>query len=53
MAITSLVRYAAIMNSNHSNNIKDFDKLLYFFIPCEELKGSSIFTILSANYNVI
>ena len=27
--------------------------MLHFFTPCEELDGSSIFTKLSANYNVV
>jgi len=27
--------------------------MLLFFTPCEELDGSSIFTKLSANYNVV
>ena len=53
MAITSLVRYGSAINFINANNVKDKDKLLYFFIPCEELKGSSMFTILSANYNII
>ena len=27
--------------------------MLLFFIPCEELNGGSIFSELSANYNII
>jgi len=29
------------------------DKMMMFFIPCEELTGGSIFTKLSANYNLV
>lgn len=27
--------------------------MILFFTPCEELNGASIFTKLSANYNIV
>ena len=30
-----------------------FNKMMFFFTPCEELKGGSIFIKLSSNHKVI
>ena len=50
MEMASLARYSFIL---YAYNLKDIDKLLYFFIPCEEFDGGSIFSKLSANYKII
>ena len=49
MDIASMARYAFI---RHSGSYQGMNKMLLFFSPCEELDGASIFTKLSANYNI-
>jgi len=44
-----MARYAFI---RHSGSYQGMNKMLLFFSPCEELDGASIFTKLSANYNI-
>ena len=51
MEIASLMRLSLI-NSPQPQKI-NYNKMLLFFTPCEELDGSSIFSKLSANYNVV
>lgn len=50
MEIASLIRFAFI---NQALNSDGSDRELLFFMPCEELKGSSVFSKLSSNYDVI
>ena len=50
MEIASLIRYAFIRKARTQTGK---NKALLFFIPCEELSGGSIFSELSANYNII
>jgi hypothetical protein len=50
MEIASLIRFAFIKHAQHSTGI---NKSLLFFTPCEEMKGGSIFSKLSNNYDVI
>lgn len=50
MEIGSLIRYVSIKSWRIMNSNND---TIAFFTPCEELKGSSIFSQLSHDYNLI
>ena len=50
MEMASLARYCFIL---YACNREGIDKLLYFFTPCEEFDGGSIFSNLSADYKII
>lgn len=50
MEIASLIRYAFIKRAKDSTGI---NKSLLFFTPCEEMKGGSMFSKISNNYDVI
>lgn len=50
MEIASLIRFAFI---KHAQNSLGVNRSLLFFTPCEEMKGGSIFSKLSNNYDVI
>ena len=50
MDVANLSRYVFIKNAK---NHMDYNKMILFFAPCEELKGSSVFAKLSYNFNII
>ena len=50
MEIASLARYSFI---KYGFDLKGNDRLLYFFMPCEELDGGSPFSKLSENYKIV
>lgn len=53
MEIASLIRYAFIKQAIQIASHNSIDNLLLFFTPCEEMKGGSIFSKLSSNYDII
>lgn len=53
MELASLIRYAFIKQVVNNSSHNNIENLLLFFTPCEEMKGGSIFTKLSSNYDII
>ena len=51
MELASLIRFSFIKKTQEQQG--GINQQLLFFLPCEELKGGSIFQKLSFNYNVI